>query len=412
MRRVAVISTKQYVFPLRIAKTFASAGTLVAAICPKANLLRRLGAVAKIYTMSSMSPAHDVSSAIQDWMPDIVVACDDDAAFWLHKAYDVATPEVRRIICSSQGDPKSFEIIASKSRLMEFATKTGVLCPETDSLNNVSAKMLSEKRYPFVLKLDYASAGNGVRVVHTPAEAKFTLAEFSKPKRTVLDVLKAAKRLSLWPLKHWAAQRDINLSGQELIDGEDANIAVFCSNGRIISWNAVKVSATAHQNGPGALISFVNNTQMLKSTEKLVASLKLSGFYGFDFIIGKNDRQAYLIEANPRATPILHLTSSFGVNLIESACEHFSGSPPSSISPPITEEFIAMFPAGLAYLAKATDLRQIYLDAPWDEPWLLKREAYLKGNKTLATMLSAVNSNKAKPDLNFSRRILIFLQSA
>ena len=388
MHKVAIISTQQWIFPVRIVKNFAAAGALVAIICPKNNLLARTSAAAKVYRLSALNSKHDINSALEEWAPDLVITCDDDAAFRLHSTYDIASAAVRRIIERSQGKPESFETISSKSRMMKLASKLGILCPDTDDLNIPEGReTLGQKNYPYVIKLDYAFSGKGVRIVNTPEEAHNALTSLHRSTVALRDVLRAAKRRSLWHLTHWIRSREVSYSGQALIAGSDANLAVFCQNGVVVASNAVQVAVTSFKNGPGAIVRFVDHQQMSDTAKVIVSELNLSGYYGFDFIIEDETNLAYLIEVNPRATPIVHLTSNSGVNLVEAAYRCSFGTLPHYVPPPVSRDLVAMFPYGLKLAEEANIFDTVFLDVPWDEPWLLSLEAYENKNNTLARLL-------------------------
>ena len=48
------------------------------------------------------------------------------------------------------------------------------------------------------------------------------------------------------------------------------------------------------------------------ATERMARRLNLSGMHGFDFMLESQTGNAYLIEINPRATQVGHLTLGLG----------------------------------------------------------------------------------------------------
>jgi predicted ATP-grasp superfamily ATP-dependent carboligase len=114
---------------------------------------------------------------------------------------------------------------------------------------------------------------------------------------------------------------------------------------------------------------------METAADKLSSSLGLSGFYGFDFILEAGTQQAFLLEINPRATPIAHLTPRNGTNLIAALLDRLAGEPPRSIQQPVFRDLVALFPDGIAVAEQQGLLDAVHLDVPWDEPWLLESVA-------------------------------------
>ena len=54
---------------------------------------------------------------------------------------------------------------------------------------------------------------------------------------------------------------------------------------------------------------------MADSAQRMVHALGLSGLCGLDFVIENSSGDAYLIEINPRATPVCHLALGAGHDL-------------------------------------------------------------------------------------------------
>jgi len=164
---------------------------------------------------------------------------------------------------------------------------------------------------------------------------------------------------------------------------------VFCLDGRVLAGISVEVAYCDKENGPGAVVTFSENPQMEESSRRIVESLGLSGFHGFDFVIENETDKAYLLEINPRQTPVAHLTTADGVSLVRAVCESLSYAP-RYIAPPVIEERIALFPYGVsAAERRGEDAVKLYLDVPWDEPALLRYEAFGNNNPAIQRLLSS-----------------------
>src|SRR2546422_5036658 len=67
--------------------------------------------------------------------------------------------------------------------------------------------------------------------------------------------------------------------------------------------------------GHATVVRLIENREILAAVERIVRRLNLSGLHGFDFILESLTGNAYLIEINPRATQVGHLTLGHGRNL-------------------------------------------------------------------------------------------------
>src|SRR5262249_53298322 len=96
----------------------------------------------------------------------------------------------------------------------------------------------------------------------------------------------------------------------------------------------------------------------------------LSGFIGFDFILDSSG-QAWIIEMNPRVTPICQLSLADGTNLTATLYAHMVGRVPLPETTSFTPELIALFPDEVLRLPSSEYLQWCRHDVPWDEPELV-----------------------------------------
>ena len=107
---------------------------------------------------------------------------------------------------------------------------------------------------------------------------------------------------------------------------------------------------------------------MEAAAEKMVRRLKLSGIHGFDFMLESQTNHAYLIEINPRATQIGHLTLGPGHDLPAALLSYVTGSEILP-SPRLTENStVALFPREWLRDPNSKYLVSAYHDVPWEEP--------------------------------------------
>jgi hypothetical protein len=122
--------------------------------------------------------------------------------------------------------------------------------------------------------------------------------------------------------------------------------------------------------GPAGVVRIVYDSEMLLAAEKLARRLRLSGFFGLDFMIEDRTRVPYLIEMNARCTPLCHLQLGEGRDLVGALWTKLSGEPMRNMSPIIQNDTIAYFPAAWTYNKELLDLS--HQDIPWDDPELIE----------------------------------------
>jgi hypothetical protein len=103
----------------------------------------------------------------------------------------------------------------------------------------------------------------------------------------------------------------------------------------------------------------------------MVRRLDLSGFVGFDFVIDSSN-QAWIIEMNPRVTPICHFSLADGTSLAGALYAQMKEKRLPSRLTPLNRGLIALFPDGIARSPPSEYLRFCQLDVPWDEPELVR----------------------------------------
>src|SRR5215472_16057728 len=112
------------------------------------------------------------------------------------------------------------------------------------------------------------------------------------------------------------------------------------SNRAVISVEVVELN---HEYGPASVVRLIDHPEMAMVAEHMVECLNLSGFVGFDFVLDSSN-QAWLIEMNPRVTPISHFSLANGTSLAGSLYRQMTGLRPPSKLAPINRGLIALFP--------------------------------------------------------------------
>ena len=110
---------------------------------------------------------------------------------------------------------------------------------------------------------------------------------------------------------------------------------------------------------------------MTIAAEYMVKRLELSGFVGFDFVLDSFN-QAWMIELNPRVTPICHFRLADGTNLAGSLYTQMTRLRPRSTPATITRSLIALFPNEVVRSPSGEYLQSSQYDVPWNEPELVR----------------------------------------
>jgi len=377
--KILLATTCRWFAAARLTMAFSEAGCPVEMVGPHGHPATKTTALRHRYSFRGLAPAASFETAIDRSQPDLVIPCDDLAAIHLHKLYlhlvktgegDTRTALVLR---RSLGSETCFPTLESRTKLMALARGVGVRTPETSMVTrDTLSPWLMEHGFPAVLKADGSAGGLGVQVVRTMAMAEQAFAELSAPPAALRAVKRAIfdqDRTLLKPCLH----RDVPVvNAQVLVSGRDATIAVACWEGEVVAGVAAEVIKKQMQGGPSSVLRLIDHPEMTGSAEKIVRRLGLSGFFGFDFILGERDNCATLIEMNARATQICHLTLGTHHDLPVALSAMAGGEPIPATRRVTDRELIALFPQewhsdlGSEYLTTA------YHDVPWKEPRLVK----------------------------------------
>ena len=282
-------------------------------------------------------------------------------------------PRLRAVIEESLGASESFSIVSSRYNLLTTAMELGIAVPKTLTVRGAGDLMAWYKHETCgVLKVDGESGGHGVRVCASLEESLVAWRELTSPSSSAT----AWKRLAIDrdPLARWVhtrqATRDITM--QRFVKGRPANSMLACRSGELLSIVSVAVIAADGPTGAAIIVQRVTSEQLKEIARRLIKPLKLSGFYGLDFMIEEKTGTPYLIEMNPRCTQLGHLELPDQCSLAGSWVAALRGEPSPVAENPVTLEKIAFFPQALATRAHALHADVSYLDVPRDEPELVR----------------------------------------
>jgi glutathione synthase/RimK-type ligase-like ATP-grasp enzyme len=285
---------------------------------------------------------------------------------------DKSATRVCDLIERSLGSSAGFTATRDKSHFLALAKLEGLRCPETIVVPATSTfkSAPAELTYPVVVKADHSDGGRCVRIVQRDADLRSVVWELQTPNtwrgRRFFGAMLGSETLSPLTL---ALRRTISL--QEYVAGRPGNRAVICWNGKVLAGISVEAVEVTHDRGPASVIKLIDHPEMAMACERMVKRLRLSGFVGFDFIIDSAN-QAWLLEINPRVTPISHLNLADGTNFAGALFTQMKKQPPRSSLPPIDRDLIALFPNEIARSPSSPYLLSCQHDVPWEEPELVR----------------------------------------
>jgi hypothetical protein len=378
--KVLVVATQKAALGARIAIALADVGFHVAALTSYGHPLRRSRKVRDHFTYYRWLRLRLTVRALEQWSPDFLVCADDLAVRQLQMLHqrmassnDKARLDICKLIELSLGPAASFPTIRNKSDFLLYAANEGLRCPTTVVIpaGRALETLPTNLNYPIVAKADQSYGGICVRIVNNDAAFRTAVWELQTPatwhgigRRLFGAILGSTAGV---PLRFFL-RRTISL--QHYIHGHPANRAVICWKGKVLTGISVEAIEVKAEHGPASVVRIIDHPDMATAADRMVKCLNLSGFIGFDFILDSSN-QAWIIEMNPRATPICHLSLAGGTNLAETLYAHMRGRCPPSNLAPFIPDVIALFPDEVIRSPSSDYLRRCRHDVPWDEPELV-----------------------------------------
>jgi len=353
-------------------------GFEVAAVGPHRGPLLKTRAVQKTFTYSGIRVLQSLQEAIQESRPSLVIPCDDRAADHLHDLHRQALSlgpsgyDLAALIERSLGSPQSYSVVSSRCGLLKIAREEGLCVPDTYSVSGTDdlATLRSKLEFPWLLKADGTWGGRGVIVVRDSDEASQCLWELSRS----FGAARAFKRFLVnrdpFYIRPWWNGFRPPVIAQSYVQGHPANCAVVCWQGRVLAGFGVEVVSADGLTGPAAVVRVVDGPEMMRCAERLAARLGLSGFFGLDFMIEEGSGRSYLIEMNPRCTPLCHLGLGRGRDMIAALYAQLSGTPAEERRAVTENDLIAYFPQ--AWTTESELSRSSFQDVPRGEPELVE----------------------------------------
>jgi hypothetical protein len=395
-----IVTTTNWVPTARLVVALVNAGFHVDVLCPTSHPVNQTSAARRAYIYQGLMPLRSLARAVVAAKPDVIVPGDDLAVRHLHELYcrpelySGNAAELRDLIERSLGSPESFSITQDRAAFMKVASEEGIRVPETCAIKNWQdvENWIERFGFPTVLKADGTSGGEGVRVVRSSAEARSALRKLQAPplmaralKRAIVD----QDTTLIWPTLF---RRRPAISAQAFVAGHEATSTVVCWKGAVLASLHFEVLHKSKAAGHATVVRWIDSSEMSTAVEKVVRRMGLSGLCGFDFMLEAQTRNAYLIEINPRATQVGHLTLGVGHDLPAALYGAVTGND-VRVNPPVTNNnTIALFPHEWARDAQSEFLRTGYHDVPWETPELV--HACIRRSRKQSSWYGQVDLNR------------------
>jgi ATP-grasp domain len=375
--RVLLTNTDRWPGPARLAISLSRVGCEVSALCPiPGHPMSKTRAVRQVLPYEGYCQLRSLKNAIEVCDPQIVIPCDDLAVQHLHELYvqagETSDTDVAHLLERSLGSPASYPVVSSRYDLLKTAGEEGILVPDTTLIRSMEdlKSWQGKCEFPFVLKADGTWGGRGVRIVQNAAQAEQAYLELS----TLPVVGKVIQRLLLdrdWSwLRSWWQDTPPVITAQSYIAGRPANCAVVCWEGEVLAGIAVEVVSAQELTGPATVVRVVDSPDMLGAAKRIGSRLGISGFFGLDFMIDDSHDAIYLVEMNPRCTPLCHLQLGKGQDMVGALWASLAGQTYEA-APAVTQnDMIAYYPQALR--AQSEFLQSSFHDVPQDEPQLIE----------------------------------------
>ncbi len=327
------------------------------------------------------SLAKDLSKAIEEFAPKLVLPGDERAVYCLHQITRLAekgqlkfiSSETLAVIKFSLCDPTFYTATNNKNDAQALAKSLGISVPKQFVIchQEEAIAAANQLNYPVVLKKGVGEAGLGVKICQTKEQLLdcLNLPLFRQPSRYKQILRKLLGREISWIPNNSA------MALQQYIVGTPSIHCVAALKGKILaSWTVIKEGVNA--TGQATRIRFVERPEMAAAVAKFVAHIGYTGFADFDFLIDAITDMPYFIECNPRPSPIFHLGKTIGIDLAQAMFAGLANQRYAALPRLNEHQPIALFPQEWLRDPHSAYLKSPFHDIPWDDPLLLR--AYLQ----------------------------------
>jgi hypothetical protein len=372
---ILLATTGQLPSTARLAMELHEAGARVSLIAPNNHPARALDLLSNRMTYRALAPRFSLQRALLWLQPDMVIPCDERTVRDLHAICQTTqNQQVKRLIEKSTAPVESFQTVTSRAALLALAQRQGARVPTSMPLRNFGElePWIAGDAAPFVLKADGSWAGFGVRIISDPSVAQQAYVRMTRRASGRLAARESLLEGNHFGIRSWLRRERPAMSVQSYVDGWPANVGVACWQGEVLAAVCAESVATTSATGPSTVARVIENAEMLDTAKRVVAALGLSGMIGFDFMIEAATGDAYLIEMNPRNTPICAVRLGPGRDLAEALVARLAARPVRERPARTERDIVVFFPDTWRADPANHFLHSGYHDVPWEQPELVR----------------------------------------
>ncbi|MBI3902156.1 MAG: ATP-grasp domain-containing protein [Nitrosomonadales bacterium] len=343
----------------RLPKALSMAGFRVATFCHDTSFLSRTRYAERTFKAPTAGDLFaPLVAAARQYKPDMIIPGCESSVHFLHEIVhagsdgrlDQTVQDVVELARRSLGAPAYYRATLSKHETLRIAARLGLRTPQQSFISGVEDAMrcADEYGYPLVIKGEFGSGGSGVRICGT----RDKIAE-------AFHSLNASGASSL-------------IVAQQYIHGTAAMQTAIAIAGEMLeSLTFQKERCHPQPAGPGSVVRHTEHAEAKHAASALIREYGYTGFGHCDFIIENETGAAFLLEFNPRPSPVCHLGWLFGQDLCRALWCRLAGTTYRRQPPASDYRTVALFPSEWSRDPQSHFLTQAYHDIPEDDPALL-----------------------------------------
>jgi hypothetical protein len=360
----------------RLPRELNAAGLAVIALCSANSPLRLTRYAAQVAIATPESLGVELERLILEHAPVAVIASDEQAVRHLHSLAGQASlsERTRALLHHSLGDPRFYPLLTSKWATAELAKSLNIAAPLQSRVDSVddAAAFAGKIGFPVILKRENTYGGMGCYVCRSEGELRRgfkSLRSVSWLRRRLRTITRGSSFAS-----PSALSRD-PLIIQKYHEGRLTFVAAVACDGVMVSGlTGIAEAVYPAPTGASTVIRAVDSPELLEISRTLIAETRCSGFVGVDFMLDRTSGRPYLLEINPRVTPLCHLARLLGTDLCAAFAASFAGL--CAARPPGRKiDLVALLPNEWMRDPRSPHLEAAYHDIPLDDPALVE-DAY------------------------------------
>ncbi|HLZ66620.1 MAG TPA: ATP-grasp domain-containing protein [Aliidongia sp.] len=369
---VGLLALDSWVSSARLAEALRASGLRIGAFCEAGSPLAATRHVDRLNAIDETGLRAALEQFCAEHRPVAVVPCDERAVRALHELFadNSTSTELRQTIRRSLGDPQGYAVATSKWSTHALATRLGLRVPAQRQIASIDEALAfaSACGYPVILKREGTYGGAGCRVCRSEGDILSGYRGLLASGR--LQKLKGRAQAWMGWLRDSSERSSEPLIIQRFHEGQTAFSAAVARDGVMLKGLATTAERVHPQpTGASTVVRLRETPDLVEITAALVRELGYSGFIGVDFIIDHASGLAYLLEINPRVTPLAPLGRRLGGDLCAAFAASFAGTtvPPT----PRQTTIAALFPNEWLRDPESPYLTTTYHDVPHHDPELM-----------------------------------------